>query len=553
MRLPALLLAPVACTPSAADPARAPAPAASTIPPSWAAPADPRSVGSAPSKPPVRLDEVMPGNESFVLDEKGQFDDWIELVDTTGAGADLGGWSLGEGANPDWTFPEGTTLPPGGRLLVWADGRANQGPLHAELSLSRDGDDLSLFAPDGSVVDTLAWPELPKDVVWGRFPSGSGNVAASIVATPWNPNPADPGLSLDPSDALFPHQGVILVDLYLDEASIDFLREHEQAATDGAVAFDAAWLGPVRVSLKGGIGSGRTVDEKCGWKLGLDEYLPGQRLRGLEHLTLNTMVSDPSALHETLAYALFRDAGVPAPRTAHVELWLNGDYRGLYLHVESIDDQFLKRWFDDPYGNLYEGNYGDDLVSSDLDAFGLDEQGANDVTDRSDLEALIGFLAQEPSEDLMPELERRVDLDRTLRAMAGEAVTAHWDGYIFGTNNYRLYHEPTTDRWTLLPWGTDNTFDWRRNPYEVSGRLAEFCLGIPTCRARYDAALWEMSERLLALDCAAWAAEITPKTRPLFADDELKEASVDDMDEGIASLLEFCETWPRDVLQMVLP
>ena len=26
------------------------------------------------------------------------------------------------------------------------------------------------------------------------------------------------------------------------------------------------------------------------------------------------------------------------------------------------------------------------------------------------------------------------------------------------SNNYLIYHEPTTRRWTVLPWGTDQTF-----------------------------------------------------------------------------------------------
>ncbi|MCB9689138.1 MAG: CotH kinase family protein [Alphaproteobacteria bacterium] len=499
--------------------------------------------------PRVLVNEVMPSNQSVLLDEHGTTGDWIELYNAASHPVDLGGWWLADDEDPDWEIPSGTTIGPGEHLVVWADG--DEGPLHADFSLSRRGETVTLFSPDGRPADALTWPELPKDVAWGRFPSGGVHRAATIVATPYNTNPVDPGLSTDPSDALFPWRGLILMDMWLPQEGHDTLLEHDRIKVEGGFGFEGMYLSPVGIGIKGGIGTRRTIDEKCGFKIGLDHYVPKTRLRGMEHITLNTMVSDPSSLHESLTYALFRDADVPAPRTTHVELWMNGEYRGLYLHIESVDDQFLKRWFDDPNGNLYEGNYGDDLTVAQIDDFGLDEQGSDDVTDRSELRALAEFLAQPPSEALMPEFERRVNLDRTLRMFAGEALTAHWDGYIWGQNNYRIYHEPSTDQWTMLPWGTDNTFESERDPYRVDGKMIRFCLGIPSCAARYDAALLEMADRMDALDCQAWADEVVPRNRPLFEADTRKEASVQAMDDSVVSTLAFCEEWPQTIRNLV--
>jgi spore coat protein CotH len=96
-------------------------------------------------------------------------------------------------------------------------------------------------------------------------------------------------------------------------------------------------------------------------------------------MTLNNMVQDGSAMHEDVSYEMFREAGVPASRVAHVELYLNGEYRGLYLHVETVDDQFLKRHFLDPDGNLYEGTYGGDLTLESISDMDRDELGAIDL------------------------------------------------------------------------------------------------------------------------------------------------------------------------------
>ncbi|MCA9494514.1 MAG: CotH kinase family protein [Myxococcales bacterium] len=512
----------------------------------------PRS-GPAGIWAPVLVDEVLPGNVSVSMDERAEFADWVDLYNPTDQTVDLTGWGLADDDNdPDWLFPVGTTIGPRGHLLIFADGEEDQGPLHATLALDRDGDDVFLFSPDGEVADGLTWPALPNDVVWGRFPSGGTHRAPSIHATPLNDNPVDPGLSLDPSDTLFPPGEVIRIDLFLDQAGHDALARDSYAVVPAGVAFDGAFLYPVGLTIKGGIGSRRSIDQKAGFRLNLDAYVPGQRLRGQENLTLNNMVQDDTNIHELLAWALMREADIPGPRVTHVELWMNGEYRGLYLNLETPDDQFLKRWFDDPHGNLYEGAYGTDLRDSDIGDFEHDEQGLYDVDDRSDLQALTDFLEGPRDESAMPELERRVDLDRTLRAMAAEVVLAHWDGYFYSSNNYRLYHEPSTDQWTLLPWGVDQTFRSTRDPWADRGVLAGFCLDIPSCKGRYDIALVELAQRLLELDCPGRVAPVLPEIVPLYDADPLKEGSLDDMERQGNDTMDFCETWPVDVQQMVL-
>ena len=502
--------------------------------------------------PRVVVDEVLPGNASISMDERGEFEDWIDLYNPGAEAVDLAGWGLADDDHhPDWTFPAGTTVAPRGHVLVWADGQVDQGPTHATLTLDRDGDSVFLFDPHGDAVDGLTWPALPDDVVFGRFPSGGTLTAPSIRATPLNDDPVDPGLSLDPSDALFPPADVVRIDLFLDDEGHDALARDSYAVVPAGVAFEGAFLYPVGLTIKGGWGSRRSIDQKAAFRVNLDAFVPGLRLRGQEDLTLNNMVQDDTNVHEMLAWSLMREAGVPAPRVTHVELWMNGEYRGLYLNVETPDDQFLQRWFADPRGNLYEGAYGVDLRDSDIGSFEHDEQGPDDVTDRSDLQALADFLEGPRDESAMPELERRVNLDRTLRAMAAEVVLAHWDGYFYSANNYRLYHEPSTDQWTLLPWGLDQTFASTNDPWDETGLLASFCLDIPSCRTRYDITLAELSQRLLAFDCPGRVAPVLPQIVPLYDADPFKESDLDAMEEHGDETMEFCETWPADVLHRV--
>ncbi len=51
---------------------------------------------------------------------------------------------------------------------------------------------------------------------------------------------------------------------------------------------------------------------------------------------LNGLVFDPSLLHDYLAYSFFRNLGHYASRTIFCELFINGDYRGVYMLQEKI-------------------------------------------------------------------------------------------------------------------------------------------------------------------------------------------------------------------------
>jgi len=75
-----------------------------------------------------------------------------------------------------WQIPAGTTIPPGGYLLVWCDEDTGQGPLHAGFKLNRDGEEIGLFADDahGNVpLDSIVFGPQQENVSYGRRPDGA--------------------------------------------------------------------------------------------------------------------------------------------------------------------------------------------------------------------------------------------------------------------------------------------------------------------------------------------------------------------------------------------
>ena len=158
-----------------------------------------------PAAPPARLfiNEWMAANASFVIDPTdGVFDDWFELFNPGDTAVSLAGYSLSDritGADR-WPVPAGQVVPARGYLLVWADENVEQNgidpaALHAGFKLSQGGEAIALFAPDGSLVDSVTFGAQTNNVSQGRWPDGSGNIFFMPGPTPRASNriPSQPG------------------------------------------------------------------------------------------------------------------------------------------------------------------------------------------------------------------------------------------------------------------------------------------------------------------------------------------------------------------------
>ena len=89
------------------------------------------------------------------------------------------------------------------------------------------------------------------------------------------------------------------------------------------------------------------------------EYVEGQNLHGVDNITLNNSVQDPSLIRQCIGYQLFTDAGYPSPQCNFAHVYVNGTDLGIYVHVEPIKRTFLRTHFDEDDGDLYEGTVSD--------------------------------------------------------------------------------------------------------------------------------------------------------------------------------------------------
>ncbi len=142
----------------------------------------------------VLINEVCAANFSLLLDNYGEYEDWIELYNAGTQAVNLEGYHLSDKMDqPEkWTFPEGVLLPPQSHLLVFASDRdvVSGGFMHAGFKLTQTKQEIvSLRAPDGTLLDLFEFPT-PNQMnhSWGRATDAAAQWHIFPVPTPGGPN-----------------------------------------------------------------------------------------------------------------------------------------------------------------------------------------------------------------------------------------------------------------------------------------------------------------------------------------------------------------------------
>jgi len=317
------------------------------------------------------------------------------------------------------------------------------------------------------------------------------------------------------------------------------------------------------IRAKGGCGSSRRLTGKTAFKANLswdDPAIDGcaetRRYKGLKKLTLNNQVQDASYTHERVGYDFLSDLGIAVPRVAPVRVFVNGEPWGLYLNVETIDRRFLSRRFDSSDGMLYEGDYGCDLGETacfepKFDTDQCDEPRDGDPTDMTPLQDLHRRLAEIPTDDFYPAIERVFDFDGYLTTWAAGVVMGYFDGYPSEPTNYRIYHDPSDDRWTLIPTGIDQLFERDVDPFEPVGLLSVRCLAEADCRDAYRARLDEVITRFEESDYPTMVRSIKRQIQPEVAIDSRREFTVDEWRAATYDTIAYMRRRPSELREIL--
>jgi hypothetical protein len=146
--------------------------------------------------------------------------------------------------------------------------------------------------------------------------------------------------------------------------------------------------------------------------------------------------------------------GVPAPRCNHARVSVNGEDLGVFTHVDSMNKPFLRLYFEDEDGALFEGQLGDFTAPY----LGGIQSKTEEQLDREFLADLQAALERPDQGDMLSGVSARVDVDAFLSFWAAEALVGQWDGYSNNRNNWFAYRDPINSKLYFMPWGPDAAF-----------------------------------------------------------------------------------------------
>ena len=329
------------------------------------------------------------------------------------------------------------------------------------------------------------------------------------------------------SESLFDEDRLPEFYLELSDDALDDLRRDPYEYTEAALVYEGRRYGPIGIRTKGE-NSWRPFAQKSSFKLDFNRYEGGpDRFAGMKGLTFNAMNEDYSMMHERVAYRLYRDSGVPAARAHHALIFVNGDFYGLHVMIDTIDDVFLARWFDDTSGNMYEQHDADltDDYVQDGDRFQLEEGDE----DRTELQGLADAL-EGTGPEMIEAAGEYLDWDAFHRYWAAGSVVMNFDAYPFrfAGDDCHLYFDPERGGFVYIPHGVDESF-YSDDNFEgrANGHIAAKCREVDDCRDDWANRVYDALEVLEDGNFEAYAEEVADQIQPWVEEDPERNYPVD--------------------------
>lgn len=424
--------------------------------------------------------------------------------------------------------------------------------------------DAAASGADHPFVSGVVWQvhfEIPADEYAAMQPRGRGG----FPGFGWGPVAAAPAAADDDGRQL--HRNTFGVNLPWGSGAVTF----------GGQRFDNVGI---RYKGNGTIMDARESAKKS-FKVELDHFGGDGKFLGQKTINLHCGVTDPTKSRETLGYGLYRQAGVPASRTALAEVRLtvpgkfDNELLGVYTMVEQVGGKFLREHFGSDEGLLMkpEGIRDFDDLGAYWPAYEPRYQPKREATDAEAARVIALSQLVHNADDAEFEREIRgfLDVDAYLRFLAVTAYVANSDSFFVLGHNYNLYLHPTTQQFHFIPWDLDRAFGnfimfgsheqlmdlSMVHPYPGTHRLTERLLAMPEVSARYQAILGELAATCFAKEpLLAEIAALEEATRELIAREQSAatdrgEGRNDDRDAGFGpppgfgappDLREFVET-----------
>lgn len=153
-----------------------------------------------------------------------------------------------------------------------------------------------------------------------------------------------PGVTMEYESKLFDTDEPITVNIVIDDAEWDDILTNaiDEEYHQCDVEINGETFYEVGIRTKGNtslttIASDPTTD-RYSFKLEFDQYVSGQTCYGLDKLVLNNNYADATNMKEALIYDMYQYLGVDASLYNYAKIYVNGDYWGVYLALEAVEE-----------------------------------------------------------------------------------------------------------------------------------------------------------------------------------------------------------------------
>ncbi|MBI4926465.1 MAG: CotH kinase family protein [Anaerolineae bacterium] len=209
--------------------------------------------------------------------------------------------------------------------------------------------------------------------------------------------------------------------------------------------------------------STQAVETKLPMLIKFDEYVEGQTYQGHAYLALRTygISKDAAMLQEPVTNAVFRTMGQPATQTAYAGVRLNDEDELLYVLSEIVDEVYLAENFDYADGILYKSEVGSTLAYQGEDpsayATSFTQETRENEADLAPLIEFVRFIDSSDDATFAAELPAYLDVDGFATYLAVNSLLVNSDSMAGMSNNYYLYYDDVTERFSVLMWDANES------------------------------------------------------------------------------------------------
>ena len=168
------------------------------------------------------------------------------------------------------------------------------------------------------------------------------------------------GVTMEYESVLFDTDTVLDINIRMDADA--FQNMLDNAISEEYVSCDVEIGGKtftdVGIRPKGNTSLSSIVNDpdsdRYSFKLEFDKYIEGQTCFGLDKLVLNNNYADATNMKEAIVYDMYRFLGADASLYNYARLSVNGEYFGVYLALEAVEESFMLRNYGAANGALYK-------------------------------------------------------------------------------------------------------------------------------------------------------------------------------------------------------